>query len=101
MSNYRLARIVFSCVLAILIVPTVLLGQEYRATITGIVTDSSKAVVPDATVTVRNLDTGEVITAKTNSAGVYTVPFLRRPTSNCSASLARRIFTISSRTWKV
>jgi len=51
-------------------------GQEYRATITGTVTDASKAVVPNATVTVRNLDTNEVIQVKTNAAGVYTVPFL-------------------------
>jgi len=51
-------------------------GQEYRATLTGIVTDASKAVIPDATVTVRNLDTGEVIQVQTNAAGAYTVPFL-------------------------
>ncbi len=51
-------------------------GQEYRATITGIVTDSSKAVIPNAIVSVRNLDTGEVIHVKTNNAGVYTVPYL-------------------------
>jgi hypothetical protein len=51
-------------------------GQEYRATITGTVTDASKAVIPKATVRVRNLDTGEVTTVKTNEAGVYTVPYL-------------------------
>jgi hypothetical protein len=51
-------------------------GQEYRATITGIVTDSSKAIIPNATVSVRNLDTNEVLKVKTNAAGVYTVPFL-------------------------
>jgi len=51
-------------------------SQEYRATITGTVTDSSKAVIPDATVTVRNLDTNEVVRVKTNDTGVYTVPFL-------------------------
>jgi hypothetical protein len=51
-------------------------GQEYRATITGVVTDTSKAVIPGATITVRNLDTGEVTQVQTNGAGVYTVPFL-------------------------
>jgi carboxypeptidase family protein len=51
-------------------------GQEYRATLTGSVTDSSKAIISGATVSVRNLDTNEVITVKTNSAGVYTIPFL-------------------------
>jgi hypothetical protein len=52
-------------------------GQDYRATITGTVTDSSKAVVPGATVSVRDLDTNEIITVKTNSAGVYVIPYLR------------------------
>jgi hypothetical protein len=51
-------------------------GQEYRATITGTVTDASKAVIPKAIVRVRNIDTGEVTTVQSNSAGVYTVPYL-------------------------
>jgi Family of unknown function (DUF6067)/Carboxypeptidase regulatory-like domain len=51
-------------------------AQEYRAKITGTVSDSSKAVVPNATVQIHNLDTGEVTTVKTNSAGIYTVPYL-------------------------
>ena len=50
-------------------------GQEYRATVTGTVTDASKAVIPKATVSVRNLDTGEVTTVQSNSAGVYVVSF--------------------------
>lgn len=54
----------------------VALGQEFRATITGTVTDSSKAVISNAVVTVRNLDTNQVITVKTTAAGVYTVSFL-------------------------
>jgi hypothetical protein len=52
-------------------------AQDYRATITGTVTDPSKAVVPGATVSVRDLDTNETTTVKTNSAGVYVVPYLR------------------------
>lgn len=51
-------------------------GQEYRAKITGTVTDTSSAVIPNASVTVRNLDTGEATTVKTDSAGVYVVPYL-------------------------
>jgi hypothetical protein len=31
-------------------------AQEYRATITGTVTDAARAVIPNAPVTVRNLD---------------------------------------------
>ena len=40
-------------------------------TITGLVTDQSNAVVPDATVTVKDNATSEVRTITTNSAGRY------------------------------
>jgi hypothetical protein len=58
-------------------VPRLCNAQEYRATITGTVADSAKAVIPKAAVTVRNLDTGEVINTQTSAAGAYTVPYLR------------------------
>src|SRR5689334_7316848 len=47
-----------------------------RGTIRGIVTDESGAAVPDASVTVRNLDTGLVQTARTAADGGYTVVYL-------------------------
>ena len=40
-------------------------------TITGVVTDPSNAVVPDATVTIKDTATGEVRTTTTNNAGRY------------------------------
>ncbi len=43
------------------------------AGITGVVTDQSGALVPDATVTLRNPQTGVVYTATSNSAGSYTI----------------------------
>ena len=46
-------------------------AQGLFGSISGIVTDSSGAVVPNANVKVTNLDTNVVITVKTNSAGVY------------------------------
>jgi len=58
-------------------VPRLCNAQEYRATITGTVADTAKAVIPKAAVTVRNLDTGEVINTLTSAAGAYTVPYLR------------------------
>lgn len=51
-------------------------AQEYRAKITGTVTDASRAVIPNAIVQVHNLDTGEITKVKTNSAGIYSVPYL-------------------------
>jgi hypothetical protein len=42
-------------------------AQEYRAKITGTVTDSSKAIIPNATVQIHNLDTNEITMVKTKS----------------------------------
>lgn len=49
-----------------------LLAQEF----TGRVTDKTGAVVPNAIVTVHNVDTGVNYRGKTNGTGDYTVPYL-------------------------
>jgi len=46
-------------------------------TITGTVTDSSGAVIPNATVVITNTDTGVARTIQTNSDGSYTATFLQ------------------------
>ena len=46
-------------------------------TINGTVTDTTKAVVPDATVTIVNVDTGAKRDAVTGSSGDYTAPYLQ------------------------
>jgi hypothetical protein len=51
--------------------------QVSRATLTGLVTDSSGAVVPNAAITVANVDTGATVGVKSNKQGAYTVPFLQ------------------------
>lgn len=51
-------------------------AQGLFGTITGIVTDPSGAIVPDAAVKVTNLDTNVIITVKTNGAGVYSATSL-------------------------
>ncbi len=45
--------------------------------ITGTVTDATKAVVPDATVVIHNVDTGADRSVTTNGAGIYVAPFLQ------------------------
>jgi hypothetical protein len=57
-------------------------------TIAGQVIDASKAAVPDATVTVTNVATGAVRTAKTNAQGFYTLTDLPVGTYNVSAQHA-------------
>lgn len=51
-------------------------GQEFRGTITGIVSDPSGAVIPGATVTVQNIETNVTSTATTNDEGAYSFPLL-------------------------
>jgi hypothetical protein len=46
-------------------------AQEFRATIQGIVTDSSQAVVVGATVTLHNVKTNVGVVKQTNDAGLY------------------------------
>jgi hypothetical protein len=56
---------------------TAVAAQDFRATITGRVTDSNKAAVPNAQVSVKNLGTNETTSATTDSEGNYKAPFLR------------------------
>jgi len=65
-------RALFAILLA-----AVAFAQSERGTITGIVHDSSGAVVPGAKVTITNPSTNVSITATTNDAGEYTVPSLQ------------------------
>ena len=51
-------------------------GQEFRATLTGLVTDPTGAAVPNATVKATNNATNLAREVKTNSQGVYTIPYL-------------------------
>ena len=56
---------------------SLLVGQEFRATVTGRVVDPSGAAVPNVTVQVKNIATNEVASALTDGQGNYTAPFLR------------------------
>src|SRR5258708_19749941 len=53
-----------------------LLGQDFRATITGQITDSSKAAVPGATVKATQPGTNEVTQTITNKEGYYSLSYL-------------------------
>ena len=51
-------------------------GQEFRASISGRVSDSTGAVIPGALVKAVNVDTGVAATAKGDTAGVYSLIYL-------------------------
>lgn len=53
-----------------------LVSQEFRANLTGQVTDPSGAVIPNATVTAVMNTTQQTYTTKTTSAGVYYIPYV-------------------------
>src|ERR1700730_17344285 len=57
------------CVLSL--VSLALFGQDYRAKIQGIVTDSSDASIACAKVTIRNINTGITATMETGPYGTY------------------------------
>lgn len=58
----------------LLCVPNLAFGQGALGAITGSVLDSSGASIPDATLTITNVNTGVVTTVKSSTAGYYRVP---------------------------
>jgi len=66
-------------VLAIFLLSATLLtpAQEFRATLTGHISDPGGAAVSGAQVTTTNLQTNEQKTATTSEEGNYTIPFLQ------------------------
>lgn len=69
----RLCCAVVIAFMASLAVP----AQTITGSITGVVTDTTGAVVPGATIAATNVDTGVTVTAPTNSAGIYNLRFLQ------------------------
>lgn len=51
-------------------------SQEYRGTIVGKITDPQSAVIPNATVIIKNVGTNVETTLKTNDEGNFTAPLL-------------------------
>ncbi|MDI3255750.1 MAG: TonB-dependent receptor [Bacillota bacterium] len=84
-SSFRCYQPFFVGVL-LMVTTAIAVGQTISGTITGTVRDSSGAVVPDATITVTNSAQNIVVfSAKTNSTGEYTAPFVPVGTYTVSA----------------
>jgi hypothetical protein len=60
----------------VLLTASTLLAQSNVASLTGVVTDPAGAVVPNALITITNLDTGIATRTQSNSSGVYVAPSL-------------------------
>ncbi|SNT36380.1 Carboxypeptidase regulatory-like domain-containing protein [Granulicella rosea] len=73
----RFIRFTFSFVLVLLLlVGGRLTAQEFRGTISGTVSDSGGAIIPQAAVTVRDTDTGAVYKVKSDDKGFYSASSL-------------------------
>src|SRR5580692_11050874 len=66
--------------LALFVAMVVFIGavsaQEFRGTISGQVTDPTGAVIPEANVSVKEINTGTTNQTRSDGAGQYVVPFL-------------------------
>lgn len=77
--NTNLIRYAVSLCVFVLLVSAITLtatAQEFRGSISGTVTDPNGAVVPGATVTVKNVETNIAGSVTTNDSGSFSIPFL-------------------------
>ena len=84
------SRAIYTAVAFTLILCSAGWSQSTTGSIPGIVTDPSGAVLPNATVTVTNENTGAVRTVVTNTAGTYTLPNL--PPGNYQAEITASVW---------
>ncbi len=71
-----MSRLLSAVFCLLVLAGTAFAQQDARGTVTGHVTDTTGANVAGADVRATNVATGVAISAKTNEAGVYTIPFL-------------------------
>jgi len=64
-----------ACLLVLFFVLSYGRAQEFRATLSGQVTDPSGAVIADATITAVNVDSGTTYSAQTSKEGTYYIPY--------------------------
>src|ERR1017187_5701486 len=79
----RMKRI---AVLFLLFVSASVFAQEFRATLSGRVTDATGAVIPNAKIVVTNTDTGVKVALATDKSGQYSAPFLLPGTYSVTGS---------------
>ncbi|PYS33134.1 MAG: hypothetical protein DMG14_32455, partial [Acidobacteria bacterium] len=83
MSKFLMAVAVFVCVIR----PTHTLAQTSNATLGGIISDATGALIPGVTITATNAQTGIVTTVVSNESGAYQFASLQTGTYKVSAEL--------------
>src|SRR5260370_42670184 len=71
-----LATTTVLAILLVAIAPTQLEAQVAGATLSGLVKDPSGAAIPGASVSIKNLSTGDLRELSTNKDGLYSAPNL-------------------------
>jgi hypothetical protein len=85
MSRLGIAAGLAACLL-LFVFPSGLRAQEFRATLTGQITDPDGRVVAGVAVVATNVETGSAYTATTSDAGVYYIPYVVPGTYTVKAS---------------
>ena len=75
-------RVTSVLMLLALLACVLVFAQAPTGIITGVLTDESGAVIPNATITIVNTATGEIRTASSNGAGLYDFSNLQHGTYN-------------------
>src|SRR5262249_20978461 len=71
-----IARLLVVCIFSLTVFVTITQAQTYTATLTGVVTDSRGAAVPNVRVVATNQGTKLEYSAQTKETGIYKIPFL-------------------------
>src|SRR5215813_13412200 len=87
MNRTRSSFFLFTVMFLLAVYPKVAFAQGSNASISGIVQDPSKALVPGVTLTVTNQETGVTLTTVTNEAGAYGFPSIAPGKYTISAAL--------------
>src|SRR6476646_5352441 len=95
-STMRVQAVLSAALLIALGIPTTLEAQTATGQITGSVTDSTGAVVPDAKVSLTNQQTGLSRDTTSNESGAYTFPLL--PVGIYTVSAEKQGFSVARRT---
>jgi hypothetical protein len=69
-------QLVVACLLVLSLAVLTSHAQDFRAVLTGQVTDPSGAVIRNATITATNVESGTKYTARTTDKGVYYIPYV-------------------------
>lgn len=64
-----------------IVASAVFVQAQYRASIQGVVTDPTGAVIAGATITLKDKETNRTLTATSDGAGIYNIGALPRATT--------------------